>query len=51
MKQLLFAAMLLLACSACSKDDDIIMNEPNHKGLSDHSNDAPQDENVIFAEE
>jgi hypothetical protein len=51
MKNLLFAGLILLACSACSKEDDALPKEPSNNWTTDHSNDAPINENVIFAEE
>ncbi len=51
MKNLLFAGLILLACSACSKEDDALPKDPTTKGAVDRSNDAPMNENVIFAEE
>ncbi len=51
MKNLLFAGLLIMACSACSKEDDKLMTAPSEQAWSDTSNDAPSDENVIFEEE
>ena len=51
MKNLLFAGLVVMACSACSKEDDNLMEPPIEEAWSDPSNDAPVDENVIFAEE
>ena len=51
MKNLLFAGLVLMACSACSKEDDTLMDPPAEPAWSDTSNEAPNDENVIFEEE